>query len=156
MRAIDNFIQEWNANVDNNQVLFEYKSFKTEFEYESYLDLVPENLRFFITKLRLSVHNLRIHSGRFGANRIPRNERYCLFCNDHDLEDIFHFVLKCPLYNDIRKRFINSYFRTRPSVFKLNQLLSTDNSRYLKNLAFYIKEAFKLRHSNINITITDQ
>ena len=94
-----------------------------------------------------------IHTGRFGVNRIPRNERYCLFCNEHDLEDIFHFVLKCPLYADIRKRYIDKHFFTRPSVLKFNQLLSSENERQLKKLAIFIKEAFILRNNSINVPV---
>ena len=30
-------------------------------------------------------------------NNIPRNERKCTLCNLNDIEDEFHFVLKCPV-----------------------------------------------------------
>ena len=42
----------------------------------------------------------KIETGRYGLNRLPVNERLCDNCNV--LEDEFHVLLKCTLYNDIR------------------------------------------------------
>ena len=91
-RLIDCYKQEWFSLVERNSLLQEYKHFKSQFSYEQYLDLVPFDLRFLITKLRISSHKLRVHSGRFGENRLPRNERLCLYCNLNDIEDITLFV----------------------------------------------------------------
>ena len=95
-----------------------YVLFKNTFHYESYLDLLPSSLRMFFCRLRLSVHPLRIQTGRYGRNRIARDQRYCLFCNSHDIEDEYHFILSCPCYTDIMKKYIKSYYLKRPSVFK--------------------------------------
>ena len=75
-RISDCFRQEWFGSIDRNRVLDEYKMFKVNFIYE-----VPHNLRCFITRLCISAHSLRIHTGRFGVNRLPRHERLCLNCN---------------------------------------------------------------------------
>jgi len=73
------------------------------FEFEPYLDkLVSRNLRSCITKLRLCAHNLRIHTGRY--EHLDRNVRYCQVCNIHEIEDEFHFVFNCSLYNNLRQR----------------------------------------------------
>ena len=45
--------------------------FKVNFIYEEYLDLVPHNLKRFITRLRISAYSLRIHTGRVGVIRLP-------------------------------------------------------------------------------------
>ena len=55
-RIIDNFIQEWFSSIENSTVLENYSLVKKQFEYENYLDILPCNLRFFYTRLRLSVH----------------------------------------------------------------------------------------------------
>ena len=69
---------------------------KLNFIYEEYLDLVPHNLRCFITRLRISAHSLRIYTGRFGVNRLPGHERLCLNCNLQGVADVYHFVCMCP------------------------------------------------------------
>lgn len=70
--------------------------------YEQYLDVLPMNLRSYLCKLILSSHSLHNQTGRFSRHRIPRKKRFCQLCNLNDLENEFHFVLKCPLYSDIR------------------------------------------------------
>ena len=76
-RVIDCFKQEWFRSLQS-PVLMLYKEYKLNFEYETYLDIIPRSLRFYFSRLRLLVHPLRIQTGRFGRNRIPREERYCL------------------------------------------------------------------------------
>ena len=34
-----------------------------------------------------------------GEHKIVRSERYCLKCNNHDIEDEYHFILICPLHS---------------------------------------------------------
>ena len=41
-------------------------------------------------------------------NRIPIDERKCITCNK--LEDEFHFLLECSLYNDLRNQYIKKYY----------------------------------------------
>ena len=42
-----------------------YKIFKTSLEYELYLNVLPKSLRLYFTRLRISVHPLRIQTGRY-------------------------------------------------------------------------------------------
>ena len=55
--------------------------------------------------LRLSSHSLSMETGRYqGINTV---NRLCQFCKS-DVEDEFHFVLKCPVYDCFRKLYIKS------------------------------------------------
>ena len=51
--------------------------------------------------VRLGVHS-------FGSNIVERQQRLCLLCDKHDVEEEYHFVLICPIYIHYRKRFIVS------------------------------------------------
>ena len=64
---------------------------------------IPELYRNCITKIRLSSYNLDIESGRFTG--ITRLNRLCIFCGD-DIEDVFHFVLKCKAFQGFRNYLI--------------------------------------------------
>ena len=59
--------------MNNSSVLDMYRIFKTAFENETYLDLLPKSLRTYLVKLRASAHPLRIQIGRYTRNHIPRN-----------------------------------------------------------------------------------
>ena len=130
-----------------------YRVFKPMFVYENYLDLLPKALRHNVTKLRTSSLPLRIQTGRYAGQNIPRNERYCLSCNELDVEDEFHFVCKCPLYIDIRRNYLKKCYYVRPSVYKFHQLLNTTNKFELIKLAKFVKDAMILR-SNISNVVT--
>ena len=144
-KIIDTFVQNWHVDKESNNVLDLYTNVKHNFAYEMYLDILPSNLRFFISKIRMSSHPLLIHTGRFGNNRLPRNERYCNYCNLHDLEDEYHFIIICPCYEELRKKYIKPYYYVRPSVHKFIDLLNSSNKLILKNLSLYIKFALSLR-----------
>ena len=64
----------------------------------------------------LSSHRLNNETGRH--TNTPRNERKCTFCNVNDIEHEYNFVLICPLYEDIRRNLILSFYTRNPSVFK--------------------------------------
>lgn len=150
-RIIDCFIQGWFVSKDTSGVLVLYNSCKLRFEYEPYLDIIPYNLRYLISKLRISAHSLRIHTGRYGQNRIPQNERYCLCCNTRDLEDEYHFILVCPCYIHLRSIFIKKYYFVRPNMVKFIELLQSSNRNILLKLALYYKQAVDIRTSILNI-----
>ena len=92
----------------------------------------------------MSSHRLEIEVGRWARpNRIPLDQRNCRACNK--LEDEFHFLLECRLYNEIRKKYIKKYYWDRPNTIKLKELMITNNERMLLNLAIYTERAFKIR-----------
>ena len=75
-----------------------------------------------MSKQRLSSHSLRIKTDRHGRARIERNQRPCVLCNS-GIEDEYHFVIKCPTYNDIRMKY--AYVRN-PSMYKCIKLMSSE------------------------------
>jgi len=149
-RLVDNFKQEWYGKINNSTVLDNYKVFKNCLEYETYLDLLPRRLRLFFVRLRVSAHPFRIQTGRYAQNNIPRNERYCLCCNDLDLEDEYHFICICRCYTDLRKKYISRKFYINPSVYKFHQLLVSCDKSVISNVCIYLKEALALRNTILN------
>ena len=94
-------------------------------------------LRYSLTRLRVSSHRLNIECGRWTRpNIIPVNERKCQNCNV--LEDEYHFVFECRLYNELRKQYIPSFYRKNPNMHKCIQLLSIENPSLLRKLSFYV------------------
>ena len=144
-RIIDHCVQSLFADMCVSQKCIVYKHLVDHFCLQFYLcKPIPVACKKQICKIRMSSHNLFVESGR--SQNIPRSERICQLCNS-DIEDEFHFVLKCPVYCDLRKKYIKHYYWRRPSVFKLVQLLSVNNVKELCSLGKFIRDAFKLRSS---------
>ena len=120
---------------------------KDRFEYENYLDIVPIDLRYFLLRLRVSSHSLRIQTGRYGIDRLPRNERICVQFDLNDIDDELHLLLNCPCSNDLRQTFIPGYYYSRISMFKLMELLKSENRNVLVKICKFIKLAFNRRTS---------
>jgi hypothetical protein len=60
-----------------------------------------------MTKLRSGSHFLRIETGRYeikNKKRLLRNERVCLCCAMDKVEDEYHFLFECVLYDDERMK----------------------------------------------------
>ena len=145
-RLRDIYVNNWRVNLEASTALDIYREIKITFEQSSYIKTIENvKLRNVIAKLRLSSHNLNIEVGRH--HKIPRGERKCSFCNLNDIEDEFHFVLKCPVYADLRRQYLPRYYYTHTSIFKYINLLQTENKNILKKLALFCIKAFKLRDS---------
>ena len=56
-------------------------------------------------------------------------------------------MLECPIYLDIRKMYIYSYYFKRPNMYKMVELFNTTNKKQLRNLSVYIYKAFEIRRN---------
>lgn len=147
-RLNDTFIQNWNSRINESSRALFYRNFNM-FCFKPYLDSIKaENIRHALTRLRTSSHRLEIEVGRWAKpESIPVHQRLCLTCNL--LEDEFHFVLQCNRYNILRSHYINSYFYLRPNMHKFIELMTSTNENTIKNLALYVKHAFKERQKHV-------
>ena len=148
-RVLDVFLQSHNNIIDNASTLILYKSFKTTYGYEKYLDVLPIRLRITLSQLRLASHKLRIETGRYGQNRTERHQRLCTICNRQDIEDEYHLIMICEKYQTLRLKYIKPYYYRNPSVYKFIELMSSNNTTVLKALSNYVYEALALRKTHI-------
>jgi len=104
-----------------------------------------------ITRLRLSAHNLCTATERY--RNIERSQRLCLNCELVEVEDEYHFVLICPKYIEIRKKYIKKFYYIRPSMFKFIALINVHNIKkliiiYITMLGKYLSETNRKRIIN--------
>lgn len=142
-RLKDQYIQEWSDKCNSNGKMEFYCHYKTFFTYEKYLDCVDlMKFRRSISAFRTSSHHLMIEKGRhFG---IEREFRYCIHCTDR-VENEFHFIVECPLYDQLREKYIPNSFIQQPYLEKFYSLMSCSNETIIRNLAMFIHHAFILR-----------
>ena len=88
-----------------------------------------------------------IEQGRF--NNVERCNRICQFCNMNCIEDEYHFLLVCPVYRDLRQKYLKKYYYTWASINKFKLLLTSKSETIIKQLGHYLIQAFQ-RRSNLN------
>ena len=109
-----------------------------------------------ICKLRISAHNLLIETGRFSKGRIlPREERICRFCSINAIENEFHFLTQCSLYNSERVKLFekvrdfNCNFVLLNDIDKAIWLLLQENLDILLALGSFIHNCFEIRNNKV-------
>ena len=112
--------------------------------FEPYITLIDSyKLRTLFTKLRCGSLNIEVNAGRYQG--IPRDRRYCTFCNTADVGDEFHFLLICPFFREIRSLFIPSYYYEFPCTDKFYEMLRSNNKKLLLDICHFLCHSMKLR-----------
>ena len=82
-----------------------YRGLKPTFTCENYGKMLQPSLRSCIARLRSGVFPLPIETGCWRGK--PIEESLCPVCPQPVVETEEHFLLSCPLYNDILAKHIN-------------------------------------------------
>ena len=89
------------------------------------------HLKYIMTKFRFGVSELSVHYYRCG-NHVGKDLK-CPLCGQAKENEV-HFVLCCPMLDDIRKQFIRPKFCKHPCLFRLSLLLASTNQEIVRKL----------------------
>ena len=135
--------------MHKNRKLESYVCYKIDYNVETYITCVDiDKFRRALANFRSSSHSLMIEKGRHYG--LDRDVRFCPYC-ECILEDEFHFLLVCPLYNELRSMYIPYMYYNYPTVEKFHSLMSSNNSTVIRNLASYICYAFGERNKFLSV-----
>ena len=144
-RLFDQANQDLMMSINTSTRLDSYCIFKEDTKLEPYIDIIKsKKFRFALSKFRLSSHSLAIEVGRYPDT--PRHQRICTFCNMNVIENEFHFLLACPNYIDIRRKYLPAYCCSWPSMPKFKSLLQSKSKILINNISKYIYFAFNKRN----------
>ena len=142
-RLKDQYIQEWRSKCNTMSKLCHYVNFKQNYDIEKYINAIDiEKFRTCMARYRSSSHNLMVEKCRYYG--IYVEDRNCPYCECY-LEDLYHFVLVCPLYNDLRIKYISLEYYQAPNVQRFYNLMSCENVKTIRDLAMYLYFATKER-----------
>jgi hypothetical protein len=139
-----------------NKLDFYYK-YKKLFQFESYLDNIPKNLRRGVTKLRLSCHSFPVETQRYSKQNIERKDRLCKVCNLNEVGDEEHYMKKCSnvLIECTRSAFVKDIKEKFPTMADFSSdniieyCLVMNDSKFQLPMAIYTKEIMDI-FSEIN------
>ena len=92
-----------------------------------------------LIKLRMGV--LPLNANRFRYAHENASKILCSFC-ETEIEDEVHFICFCPLYKELRQKYIHRYLQTEHSFTLLLQCHEKSSNQ---NLAFFVFHARKKR-----------
>ena len=147
-RMMDQFVQTWTGELQNNELFYNYRIFKKQFQLEPYLLVLPQRLIPPLVRFRTLNHRFPIQTGR--AQGIDRQYRICRKCNK-GLGDEFHYLLECEHFSENRRQFIKPYFFRYPNTFKMDILLNSNSKTKLLKLCRFLK--FVLQRFWFNVYI---
>ena len=110
-----------------------------------------------MTQLRVGALKLQIEIGRHSVPYVDPAERICKNCDLEEVEDEFHFVIKCPLYKRLRQALYEKItpkfpiFETYDYKNKFIWLLANLDTNVLNLVAAFVYDCFKQRTSNTNV-----
>ena len=109
---------------------------------------LPFMLKKSYCNFRCSSHALHIKKGRH--DNIDRDYRFSPYCLNRDvfaIEDEYHFLLLCPLYDDVRQTLLHEQLENRIITLQLFYILLSDyNRKHVISIANYISKAFVIRN----------
>lgn len=144
----------WLDAINNHQnKLRTYCKFKLSYSLENYVTLLKRKFISVFCKLRISSHKLRIETGRYSSPRLPPEQRICNHCNLGEIEDEFHFIMRCTLYNDLRQKLFSDIQHAIFDFHNFNDndkfiiILSANDYDTTNTVVNYIHSAFE-KHSS--------
>ena len=110
---------------------------------------MPKQIQKSMAQFRTSSHQLKIETGRH--DKIPATHRFCDFCNNGEVDDELHMLLKCEYHVNDRKAFLCS-ITTQSSNSSLSDLfefiMSCKDPETVVSLANFIHKCFQSRKNS--------
>ena len=172
LKNINEFKPSERDTQDHNK-LRTYRTFKSSFTREPYLDLVRNrNQRCFLSRLRVGSHGLQIELGRHTRPVTPIDQRYCKFCPPRPsptcpsstlitarslpsaepaVDTEFHFLIQCPMFKPERDLLferlnqVNLNFTNLSLADKFKVMLCPTTAFTTKLIHRFIKQMFATR-----------
>jgi hypothetical protein len=143
---IDKFRSDWATKLESSDRFSTYRMFKETHKAETYLnDVTIKRFRDSVIRLRLGINELKINS-RFSLANVDKS---CPFCPG-TMEDESHFLLSCPVYKNLRERYIQEFLihDLNSDLKLLLQMSSVNLARRIGMFTFYaLKRREELIHN---------
>ena len=146
-RLRSSFCHRWCNHLDTSERLSVYNSYKHCFQRERYVDVLwMEVYRNCLAQFRMGVSQINLHRHRFST--ITDNTT-CPFCATQQETEI-HFVFQCPVYKQLRSKYLPYIINVRDPRKHLIILMNSSSQEEIINVAKFLVCAFNLRSSKLD------
>ena len=146
---IDNFIQNWNYNMNSDINCNFYYGFKPIIAKETYL--INVNLKLYLRnvliKFRIGVSEINTHRHKFSKNVMLKQ---CPFCVRHLLENEIHVLFNCPLYDNLRAKYLKDI---DPQILNCQFSFQSFMKTHYYIISKYLYDMFQLRRNVLSLRL---
>ena len=104
-KTIERFKLEWSTKISDSDRFSTYRIFRSVLQAEKYInDITIKKFRDIIIRLRLGIYELGVNK-RFQPESVNKT---CPL-RSNVLEDVFHLLFNCPVYADIRYKYLRQF-----------------------------------------------
>ena len=136
---------DWQDSIAYKPKLRTYTKYKDHIGTAEYLVINLTKLqRSLLAKLRSSTLQLAIEKGRYTTEELSK--RVCIFCDEREIEDEIHFVVRCPRYQTYICRNVSKKFMNNDAVDKFIFLMKLD-VKHIRKFANYLVSIWEYRKS---------
>ena len=104
----DQFVQEWSNLSSLSNKAKNYRLYKSNPGFESYLTKLPESLAVNMFLFRTSNHKLPVETGRWHGTVHPER-----ICQELKIGDEMHYLLSCPAFSSPHSYFLGQQYCTK-------------------------------------------
>ena len=79
-------------------------------------------------KFKCRNHNLPCTLGRVDRYNVTEDINKCTICDSNKIGDEYHYLFECDYFKNDRIKFINKYYRVRPTTQKMYELFTCSSS----------------------------
>ena len=151
-RLRSSFCHRWCNHLDTSERLSVYNSYKHSSQREGYVDVLwMEVYRNCLAQFRMGVSQINLHRHRFSTttDNTTCPNTTCPFCASRQETEI-HFVFQCPVYNQLRSKYLPDIINVCDPGKHLTILMSSSSQEEILNVAKFLECAFTLRSSKLD------
>ena len=146
-RLHSSFCHIWCNHLDTSEMVLVYNSYTNCFERERYVDVLwMEVYRNSLAQFRMGVSQINLHRHRFSTTT---DNTTCPFCANK-LETEIHFVFQCPVYNQLRSKYLPDIINVRDPRKHIITLMNSNSQETILNVAKFLVCAFNQRSSELD------
>ena len=133
-RLCSSFCHRWYNHLDTSERLSVYNSYKHCFQREGYVNVLwMEVYSNCLAQFRMGVSQINLHRYRFSTT----DNTTCPFCANQQETEI-HFVFQCPVYNQLRSKYLPDIINVRDPRKHLIILMNSSSQEAVLNVAKFL------------------
>ena len=131
----------WKTDDFDSSKCLNYRSFKPDFGFENYFNVLPDDLSKAFCHFRSLNHKMPIEWGRYLGTQ--RDDSIYELCRMHKIGNEFHYMLECTYFDDTKNVYLPRSLTSRHNVNVFHDIMNSRNTQTFFKVAKFSKTILK-------------